>query len=220
MTARVAEISDMNSDSHVLDLGCGRGRPVLDIAVSKNCSVVGVDLAEEHIALAKKAAEVYKVEKKADIKSEFHAASYFDLPDAVTNQKFSHVMMQTSMFYAHNRIDELLRNVSKVLQPGGVLVATDFVRASDTADLTKFLEFNSMPVILSLDELKAAFLRNGLEYFGGENLDEHCIKCNAMKAAKVIEENIQGPSVAFFNNREEFVRDKKVSFQIIMAKKS
>ena len=219
MTARVAEISGMNSDSHVLDLGCGRGRPVLDIAVSKGCSVVGVDLSDGHIAMAKEASKIYAKEKKPDIKAEFYAASYFELPEAVTSQNFTHVMMQTSMFYAHHRIDEILGTISKVLRPGGILVTTDFLRVSDTADLTKFMEMNSMPVILSLDEMKAAFLRNGLEYCGGEDLDHHCIKCNAMKAAKVVQENIVGPSAAFFNLREEFVREKKVSFQIVMAKK-
>ena len=29
MTARLAEISDINSSSHVLDLGCGKGSPLL-----------------------------------------------------------------------------------------------------------------------------------------------------------------------------------------------
>ena len=219
MTARLAEISEINSDSHVLDLGCGRGRPVLDTAVSRGCSVVGVDLAEGHIAMANEAAELYKKEKKPDLKYEFYAASYFDLPEAVTSQTFTHVMMQTSMFYAHHRIDEILSTISKLLRPGGVLVTTDFLRVSDTADLTKFKEMNSMPVILSLDEMKAAFVKNGLEYCGGEDLDEHCMKCNAMKAQKIVEENIEGPTVAFFNMREGSVRDKKVSFQIVMAKK-
>ena len=219
MTALVAEISQMKSASHVLDLGCGQGIPVMDIAVHIGCSVVGVDLAECHIENANKSADFYKIEKKPDLKSEFYAASYFDLPEAVTNQTFSHVMMQTSMFYAHHRIDEILTNISKVLRPGGVLVTTDFLRVSDTADLTKFKEMNSMPVILSLDEMKAAFVKNGLEYCGGEDLDEHCMKCNAMKAQKIVEENIEGPTVAFFNMREGSVRDKKVSFQIVMAKK-
>ena len=180
MTARVAEISEMNSQSHVLDLGCGRGRPILDIAVSKGCSVVGVDLADGHIAMANESAKLYKKEKKPDLKAEFYAASYFELPAAVTNQKFTHVMMQASMFYAHHRIDEILGIISKVLSPGGVLVTTDFVRACETADLTKFLEMNSMPAILSLDEMKAAMMRNGLNYSGGENLDDHCVKCNVM----------------------------------------
>ena len=128
-------------------------------------------------------------------------------------------MMQTSMFYAHHRIDEILGNISKVLRPGGVLVTTDFVRVSDTADISEFMTMNSMPAILSLEEMKAAFLRNGMEYCGGENLDEHCMKCNAMKAEKVEREKIVGPSVAFFNLRENTVKEKSVSFQIVMAKK-
>ena len=223
MTARVAEISGMNADSHVLDLGCGRGRPVLDIAVSKGCSVVGIDLSDGHIAMAKEASKVYAKEKKPDIKAEFYAASYFELPEAVTSQTFTHVMMQTSMFYAHHRIDEILGTISKVLRPGGILVTTDFLRVSDDADdadVALFVEKNSMRAILSMDEMKAAFVRNGLQYCGGEDLDRHCMKCNAMKVAKILQENIDGFGTEIFNMRQEYIRLKKISFQIVMASKS
>ena len=223
MTARVAEISGMNSDSHVLDLGCGRGRPILDIAVSKGCSVVGIDLSDGHIAMAKEATKIYAKEKKPDIKAEFYAASYFELPEAVTSQTFTHVMMQTSMFYAHHRIDEILGTISKVLRPGGILVTTDFLRVSDDADdadVALFVQKNSMRAILSMDEMKAAFVRNGLQYCGGEDLDRHCMKCNAMKVAKILQENIDGFGTEIFNMRQEYIRLKKISFQIVMASKS
>ena len=192
---------------------------MLDIAANIGCSIVGVDLAEGHINMAKQSVEQYRREKIPDLRAEFYAASYFELPEAVTKQRFSHVMMQTSLHYAHHRIDDILGNISRVLRPGGVLVVTDFNRISDLADVKRFMEMNSMSLLLSLDELKAALVRTGMEYFGGEDLYDHCIKCNSMKAVKVVEDNIQGLSVEIFKLREEFVRDRKVSFQILMAKK-
>ena len=119
MMSRIAEISKMKSDSHVLDLGCGRGVPVLDIAVSIGCSIVGVDLTEGNIEMANKSLKQYKREKKSDLDAEFYAASYLDLPETVLNQTFTHVMMQTSLFYSHHRIDEVFSAVSKILSPGG-----------------------------------------------------------------------------------------------------
>lgn len=38
----------------MLDLGCGKGRPLLDVAVKTGCSVVGVDLADGHIEIAQR----------------------------------------------------------------------------------------------------------------------------------------------------------------------
>lgn len=221
MTERLAEISKMNAQSHVLDLGCGRGRPILDIALKIGCSVVGVDLAEGHVKMAKESKEEYEKDKDCELKAEFYAASYFDLPKEVTNQVFSHVMMQTSLFYAHHRINEVLQNISNVLKPGGVFVATDFVRVGDISNsrVIKFIEMNSMKGFLSLGEMKEHLLNNALEYTNGENLDHHCIKCNVMKTKKVIQDKLTGPSTEFFTNREETVRDKLASFQIIMAKK-
>ena len=186
MTARVAEISGMNSDSHVLDLGCGRGRPVLDIAVSKGCSVVGVDLTEGNIDLANEFLESYKMDKKPDIEAEFYAASYFNLPDVVLNQTFTHVMMQTSLFYSHHRIDEIFGVVSKNLCPGGCFIATDFCRISEVEKIGEFMKLNSMPAILSLEEIKTALLRNGLEYCQGENLDRHCVRCHEELRVKTV----------------------------------
>ncbi|XP_063680082.1 uncharacterized protein LOC134815477 [Bolinopsis microptera] len=219
MTALVAEISEMKSASHVLDLGCGQGIPVMDIAVHIGCSVVGVDLAECHIENANKSAEFYKKEKKPDLESEFYAASYFDLPEAVTNQTFTHVMMQTSMFYAHHRIDEILSTIFKLLRPGGVLVTTDVLRTGESADLNKFMKMNFMSALLTLDEMKAALLRNGLEYYGGENLDDHFIKSAAKKTEKIVTENIPCPSLPFFKLQESIVKNKEMTFQIVMAKK-
>ena len=220
MTARVAEISEMKADSHVLDLGCGQGIPVLDIAVDIGCSVVGVDLADEHIVLAKKAAELYQKEKKADLKCEFYAASYFDLPEAVANQKFTHVMMQTSMFYAHNRIDELLAIISKVLQPNGILVCTDYLKASDTSDTSKFMQAHGLPVMLSLDQFKSAFIRNGFEYSRGEDLDAHCLRSSESKIDKIVQENIPCPAVNLFRLMKGLVSSNQLTFQLIVATKS
>ena len=124
MTARLAEISEINASSHVLDLGCGKGIPALDIAMAHGCSVVGVDLAEKLVEIGRRAFEKYRQEKP-DLKAEFHAASYFELPEAVMSQRFTHVLMQTSLFYVLDRIDEVFAQVSKLLKPGGVFVAAD-----------------------------------------------------------------------------------------------
>ena len=221
MTARIAEISEMNSDSRVLDLGCGRGGPTLDIAADLGCFVVGVDLCEGNIEKANESLERYREEKKPDINATFYACSYFDLPEEVLNEKFTHVMMQTSLFYSHHRIDDIFGPVSRILRPGGWFVATDFCRISDENDIREFMKWNFMPVILSLDEMKAAFSRSGLEYNGGENLDSHCIKCHKHLGEKTVRLGISDfASPDFHRSREDFVKNGQVTFRLITAKKA
>lgn len=218
MTARIAEISEISSDSHVLDLGCGRGRPILDIAVDLGCSVVGVDLSEGNIDMANESLERYRREKKPDIDAKFYAASYFYLPEEVLTETFTHVMMQTSLFYSHHRVDEIFGPVSRILCPGGRFVATDFCRISDVADVQEFMKWNSMPAILSLEEIKAALSRNGLEYCGGENLDRHCIRCHAHLREKIVRLGIPEFSPPdFHRSREDFIKNSQVTFHLIMA---
>eukprot|EP00116_Pleurobrachia_bachei_P008473 sb/3468735/ len=220
MTARLAEISSITSSSKVLDLGCGKGAPALDIAATTGATVVGVDLADGHVERANQYLASYK-ERYPDIRAEFHCGSYYEIPEAVKSlAPFTHVVMQTSIFYAHHRIDDVLREVSGVLEPGsGVLVTTDFLRKVPLEDVSEFMRLNSMNTVLSRDEMEGALKRNGLVYSGGEDLDSHCIKCNIAKRGKVTEFKLEGPDPAFFKAREEFVRDGKITFQIVMAKK-
>jgi len=93
------------------------------------------------------------------------------------------------------------------------------MRVAAVADIKEFMANNYMPAALSLEEFKAAFQRHGLEYIGGENLDSHMIKSCIAKREKVVKERLPGLRVEFCHIREKYVNEKKVSFQIMMAKK-
>ena len=174
-----------------------------------------VDLADGNIEMCRKS-----LSAMSGVRAEFHVGSYFSLPAEVTQQRFSHVLMQTSIFYAHHRIDDVLGEVSRVLAPGGILATTDFLRVTeDPAELASFQTWNSMSVVLTLEEMKAALARNGLQYTGGENLDKHCVRCNDHKMERTIKEGIEGPKAEFFKCRSDFVSSGKVTFQIVIAKK-
>ena len=221
MTARLVEISNINSSSKVLDLGCGTGAPTLDIAATTGSTVVGVDLSEGLVEQANNQYLASYKERYPDIRAEFYCGSYYEIPEAVKAlAPFTHVVMQTSIFYGHHRIDEILREVSGVLEPSsGILVTTDFQRKAPLEDVTDLLKFMNMKTVLSKGEMEAALERNGMEYCGGENLDSHYIKCNTAKMNKVEALKIEGSNPEFFRVRAESVRHGKVSFQIVLARK-
>ena len=78
-----------------------------------------------------------------------------------------------------------------------------------------------MPAILSLEEMKTALSKHGLEYTGGENLDHHCVKCHETLRLKTVELGLTDfASPEFHRSREDFVKNNQVTFQLIVARKS
>ena len=58
-----------------------------------------------------------------------------------------------------------------------------------------------------------------MEYSGGEDLDDSCVKCNTMKKAKALELGYAQLNPAFFDCRRNYVESHKVTFQLVMAQK-
>ena len=216
ITMLLGEISEMGPKSQILDLGCGSGRPALDLAVKFGCSVVGVDLSEEHINMAKMSEKEYK-EMHPDINAEFYQGSFFEIPKEVMDKVFSHVIMQTSLFYAHHDLDNLFGQIEKILKPGGTFLATDFYRKTAETELKEFMEFNGMSRFLSLDEMKGALLRNNLKFVSSEDLNSHCIKCHDMAAEKMHGLNFTRDQVKFCEVRSSHAKADKVCFHLLIA---
>ncbi|MCI5212605.1 MAG: class I SAM-dependent methyltransferase, partial [Candidatus Electrothrix sp. ATG2] len=47
-------VERVKADEHVIDIGCGNGAVAYDMADKAGCKVIGIDLAENNIALAQK----------------------------------------------------------------------------------------------------------------------------------------------------------------------
>ena len=63
------------------------------------------------------------------------------------------------------RIDQLLSSVSSLLTKDGKMLTTDFLRIAPAEEVAEFLTFNSMTLMLSMEEMKQAFARNGNDLF-------------------------------------------------------
>lgn len=106
------------ASSRVLDLACGRGRHSVHIH-SMGYNVTGLDLSEKSIAYAKKSEEPTLNFLVHNMRNEFGNDEY----DLVLN-------LFTSFGYFEDEAQDLqvLKNVSKALQPGGTFVL-DFMNA-------------------------------------------------------------------------------------------
>ena len=97
------------TEKKIVDLGCGTGRFTFWLEAEKPSTIIGVDLSEKMLKLAKeKAAETGSAAKfiKADVSSAF------------TDDQFDLVFSSTLTHYVPD-LDAFFRNVSKMLRPDG-----------------------------------------------------------------------------------------------------
>ena len=118
-SAEIMRLLALTRDSHVLEIGSGSGRYALQVASTTGCRVLGVDINEpgvqnaNQLAVAENLAERVKFEKcDASQPLRFSDASF----DAVfSNDVLCHIPGR----------DKLLRELRRVLKPGGRLLFSD-----------------------------------------------------------------------------------------------
>ena len=118
-SAEIMRLLALTRDSHVLEIGSGSGRYALQVASTTGCRVLGVDINEpgvqnaNQLAVAENVAERVKFEKcDATQPLRFSDASF----DAVfSNDVLCHISGR----------DKLLRELRRVLKPGGRLLFSD-----------------------------------------------------------------------------------------------
>ena len=99
-----------------LDIGCGNGWVVREIASSKNCKkAIGIDKSQKRIIQARK--------KTTSKKEEF---IHSDIESVNYKGKFDFVFSMESLYYADS-IDTALKKIFMLLKPGGkFFCGTDF----------------------------------------------------------------------------------------------
>merc|ERR1719450_1311036 len=116
------EVSQINKDSTVLDLGCGKGQACRFIAEYTGARVTGLDLGTTNIERACKVAA-----SRPDLRMKFFEGSFTDLPSEVASQKYSVVFSQVAFCHVHKLLPVILDQVKRVLAPGGVLIVNDYL---------------------------------------------------------------------------------------------
>lgn len=105
-----------NSDSHVLDIGCGGGFLTNELGL-QGYSVTGIDLSESSLAIARK----YDVTKKVN----YLKADAYSLP--FPDQSFDVVCAMDILEHVDNP-QQLIKEASRVLRPGGLFFFHTFNR--------------------------------------------------------------------------------------------
>jgi SAM-dependent methyltransferase len=147
-TERLAGLAGVEGGERVLDLGCGLGGPARYLA-SRGCTVVGVDLTPEFVAVGQELTRRCKLDDKVDLRVGDATATGLDAGsfDLVWTQHVSMNIADKAAFYGEAR---------RVLRPGGRLAFFDVV-GGDGSPLELPVPWASVPEIshlLPADDLR------------------------------------------------------------------
>ena len=177
------ERSGISSESRVLEVCCGNGKAAVWIAQQKGCEVVGIDLSTTHISNCEA-----KAKDNPSLNLSFQKASVTNLP--LPDESFTHAWSQGSLLHIEER-DLALREVCRVLKPGGIFVFDDLITPKlDISDSTRkhvyerlFVNNIYTPEVYR-DNLKSA----GFKVVDAVDVSKHMQKSYAIQSDRIREQ--------------------------------
>ena len=131
MNSAVADEVGVGPGDRVLDAGCGVGGSSVWLAAERGAQVVGINIVPSQIAFAVKRARRYGVSNSA-------AFIEADLTDSgLAAESFDVAWLQESSCHIPDK-EGMLREMHRVLRPGGRVVVADFFASPDALERDDF----------------------------------------------------------------------------------
>ncbi|NGO50958.1 class I SAM-dependent methyltransferase [Allomesorhizobium camelthorni] len=162
--ADLLDLAGIAPGHDVLDVGCGTGTQAVAAwrRTQPGGSVVGVDISEKMLAVARRKA------RRADLDIAFHHADAAHLPFA--DERFDVVTITTVMHMVpRGKRLPCIREASRVLKPGGRLVLIDY--AGDPRDRSHWTARHGAHGRFDLHDLRDALSEEQFEEIEGGPLD-------------------------------------------------
>ncbi|HJQ01577.1 MAG TPA: methyltransferase domain-containing protein [Jatrophihabitans sp.] len=117
----LAAEAGIDASSYVLDVGCGCGNFLIDLAERRGCRGEGLDLSLERINFARRQLRG----DRAELPVNFSHGSATAMP--YEDNTFSHVVSQDALFLVPDKA-KTQAEVLRVLRPGGIFAFSDFLQ--------------------------------------------------------------------------------------------
>jgi ubiquinone/menaquinone biosynthesis C-methylase UbiE len=186
----------IESNSRVLDVGCGSGwatRLLADYAFDGR--VTGIDISDEMVELARASSPDH-----ANV--DFEVASAEQLP--FTESEFTHAFSMESLYYYRN-IPKALAEIQRVMKTGGLFAAVvDLYRESEATH--QWIDTLKVPVeLLSIEDYRSLFIDAGFDNIRDERIRD----------PRPVPDDYTGGS---FKSREDYVRYREAGSLMISGK--
>ncbi len=160
----------VSAGSRVLDVGCGIGTPAFRLAETTGARVLGISIDQAEIDLAASRAESRGLHDR--ITFEYADALSLPYPD----NSFDAAMAIESLIHM-NRLPAL-REIARVVRPGGPIVITDLRRseeltAKQTSELAAVLETMALTPMPTLSDYRALVAEAGLRLDELTDISDH-----------------------------------------------
>jgi tocopherol O-methyltransferase len=123
-------LGPVTAEDHVLDAGCGEGRTALYCARQAGCRVTGITLSPRQVNKARRHARRQRLSGQ----SRFLEADFTDT--SFCDNSFTHAFASESFCHAEDK-PAFLREMYRLLKPGGRLVIADFFLDTPEAQMNE-----------------------------------------------------------------------------------
>lgn len=124
-TRELAGLTPLNSDLHVLDVGCGLGGSARWLASEFQCRVTGIDLTREYIEVARVLTEMVELNNSVD----FVRADALNLP--FEDESFDIVWTEHAQMNIADKTG-FYEEIARAIKPEGRLLFHDIFKGSNT----------------------------------------------------------------------------------------
>lgn len=155
----IAKTYDFDSNTNVLDAGCGVGYGSMYLAQQYNCKVTGISLSDTEIQKATEFAQDLKLDQQIYFKQQ----SFDDLAE----EQYDFIMAIESVKHTLNW-NKTIESLRKSLKPNGILIIVDdFLVTQNQNSLTKkYARDWALKVLLKQDDFLPEFtLKKDLTFF-------------------------------------------------------
>jgi sarcosine/dimethylglycine N-methyltransferase len=150
---------DLSKESRVLDIGAGYGGAARYLALNKGCHVTALNLSEAENRRNRQLSKAAGVSHLVDVVD----GSFEVIP--APDESFDVVWSQDAILHSGHR-DDVVREVARVLKPGGRFIFTDIMQAenADPETLKPVLERIHLDSLGSLSFYRQSGERHSLQF--------------------------------------------------------
>jgi len=210
----------IDSQSTILDVGCGRGKYTIEIAKRTDCKFLGVDIVEEFISCAKSLQQDSKVTENG----EFIVGDMLKLSECLGDRKFTHVLALGSLFYVHDKMAEFLDNVKPHMLRDSLLIIHDFSRNAPLDEVKVVMKHwrttaDTLETFDYLDIIRSAGFK--YSYYSDDTL-MGLKSCQWVVDVtdRIVPSNAETKSVFTFWVLRDALKDRRILHNTIIARKA